>query len=144
MSSEETSYDFNPITHNTPISVNNKVVSNPGTPSNISHTKIDHLNHQAQENAIYDTISSETDVQPMYGGNMHIYNIFYKKKLYIIHANSIEKSIQLFLKNKKIIYDEIIEILEYKNKKQEQKKTIKNVYLLKNINNKKIKVLKIH
>ena len=153
MSSEETSYDFSPITHTTPIIPNNKVVSDPGTLTHTSHTKIDNLNHQAQENSRYDTIS-ETSVQPMYGGNINIYNVLYKKKDYIIHAGSIEKSIQIFLKNKNITQDEIIEIYEEQNNKNNKNnkkfknikniKNIKNTYLLRNMKNKKIKVIKIH
>jgi len=150
MSSEEMNFDFNPITHNSPISANTKVVSNPGTPSNTSNTKIDNLDQQAKENARYDTISSETDVKPMYGGNINIYNLLYKKKSYIIHAETIEKSIKIFFKNKHISQDELIEIYKTNNitysKKKEQKETtnIKSTYLVRNLNNNKIKVLKIH
>jgi hypothetical protein len=150
MSSEETNYDFNPITHNTPVVPNNKIVSNPGTISHTSQSKIDNLNHQAQENSRYDTIS-ETSVQPMHGGHINIYNLLYKKKGYVIHAGSIEKSIQIFLKNKNIRQDEIIEIYEEKNvknikntKNNKNNKNIKNTYLLRNMKNKKIKVIKIH
>jgi hypothetical protein len=150
MSSEETSYDFSPITHTTPVIPNNKIVSDPGTLTHKSHTKIDNLNHQAQENSRYDTIS-ETSVQPMYGGHINIYNVLYKKKDYIIHAGSIEKSIQIFLKNKNITQDEIIEIYEEQNiknkknnKNNKNNKKIKNTYLLRNMKNKKIKVIKIH
>ena len=46
MSSEETNYDFSPITHNTPVIPNNKIVSDPGTLSNTSHKKIDNLNNR--------------------------------------------------------------------------------------------------
>ena len=140
MSSEETNYDFSPITHTTPVIPNSKIVSNPGTISHLSHKKIDNLNHQAQENSRYDTIS-ETSVQPMYGGNINVYNLLYKKKGYTIHAGSIEKSIQIFLKNKNITQDEIIEIFE--EKKVKNSKNTKNTYLLRNMNNKKIKVIKI-
>jgi len=150
MSSEETSFDFSPITHTTSIIPNNKVVSDPGTLTHTSHAKIDNLNHQAQENSRYDTIS-ETSVQPMYGGHINIYNLLYKKKGYVIHAGSIEKSIQIFLKNKNITQDEIIEIYEEKNVKNVKNvkntkniKNIKNTYLLRNMKNKKIKVIKIH
>lgn len=151
MISEEINFDFNPITHNSPIVTNNKIVSNPGTPSNISNTKINNLDQQVKENARYDTVSSETDVQPMYGGKINIYKVLYKKKIYTIYAESIEKSIQIFLKNKYILQDAIIEIFEQNNiifnQKQKQKQTtnIKSTYLLRNINNKKkIKVLKIY
>ena len=150
MSSEETNYDFSPITHNTPVIPNNKIVSDPGTLSNTSHKKIDNLNNQVHENSRYDTIS-ETSVHPMYGGNINIYNFLYKKKGYTIHAGSIEKSIQIFLKNKNISHDEIIEIYEEqniknnKNNKNNKKiKNIKNTYLLRNMKNKKIKVIKIY
>ena len=126
MSSEETNYDFSPITHNTPVIPNNKIVSDPGTLSHTSHAKIDNLNHQAQENSRYDTIS-ETSVQPMHGGNINIYNLLYKKKGYVIHAGSIEKSIQIFLKNKNITQDEIIEIYEEQNiKNTKNTKNTKN------------------
>jgi hypothetical protein len=144
MSSEETNYDFSPITHNTPVIPNNKIVSDPGTLSNTSHKKIDNLNNQVHENSRYDTIS-ETSVHPMYGGNINIYNFLYKKKGYTIHAGSIEKSIQIFLKNKNITQDEIIEIYEEQNNKNNKNnKKIKNTYLLRNMKNKKIKVIKIH
>ena len=153
MSSEETNYDFSPITRITPVIPNSKIVSNPGTLTHTSHTKIDNLNHQAQENSRYDTIS-ETSVQPMYGGNINVYNLLYKKKGYTIHAGSIEKSIQIFLKNKNIIHDEMIQIYEEqnikntkntKNNKNNKKiQNIKNTYLLRNMKNKKIKVIKIH
>ena len=75
-------FDFNPITHNSPVATDTKVVFNPGTPSNASNTKINHLDQQAKENARYDTVSSETDVKPMYGGNIITYNLLYKKKIY--------------------------------------------------------------
>ena len=150
MSSEETNYDFSPITHNTPVIPNNKIVSDPGTLSNTSHKKIDNLNNQVHENSRYDTIS-ETSVHPMYGGNINIYNFLYKKKGYTIHAGSIEKSIQIFLKNKNITQDEIIEIYEEQNiknnkntKNNKKIQNIKNTYLLRNMKNKKIKVIKIH
>lgn len=153
MSSEETNYDFSPITRITPVIPNSKIVSDPGTLSNTSNTKIDNLNHQAKENSRYDTIS-ETNVQPMYGGHINIYNVLYKKTSYIIHAGSIEKSIQIFLKNKNIIHDEMIQIYEEqnikntkntKNNKNNKKiQNIKNTYLLRNMKNKKIKVIKIH
>ena len=135
MSSEETNYDFSPITHNTPVSPSNKIVSNPGTGAHLSNKKIENLNHQAQENSRYDTIS-ETSVQPMYGGNINIYNLIYKKKGYTIHAGSIEKSIQIFLKNKNITQDEMIEIYEEKKSKNTKKiKNNKNTYLLRNFRN---------
>ena len=153
MSSEETNYDFSPITHITPVIPNSKIVSDSGTLSNTSNKKIDNLNHQAQENSRYDTIS-ETSVQPMYGGHINIYNVLYKKKDYIIHAGNIEKSIQIFLKNKNITQDEMIEIYEEKNVKNNKNvkntknnkniQNIKNTYLLRNMKNKKIKVIKIY